>query len=249
MPLRVFGDLLADVHGVGAPDVIALHGWGRRGADFVDVLDGLNAAAFDLPGFGASAAPREVIDTRQYASLVASALDVMEAGPFTLVGHSFGGRVAVRLGAARPDLVSGMLLTGVPLLRHRPPSRPSLGYRLLRSANRLGILSDDVMERIRSRRGSVDYRNANAVMRGILVATIAETYDADLDRLQCPIHLVWGADDTEVPPGVAEGVAAQLRKNGVTVELDVLDGVGHMVPLEAPDRLRTALLTMMQQRT
>jgi pimeloyl-ACP methyl ester carboxylesterase len=147
MPLRAFGPLFGEVYGDGDPTVVALHGWARRGSDFDRVLDGFDAVAFDLPGFGATPAPAVATGAAGYAATVIEALEGMSGGPFVLVGHSFGGRVAVVVASTRPELVKGVVLTGVPLIRRRSAGGPSLGYRLLRRANRLGVVSDERMER------------------------------------------------------------------------------------------------------
>jgi pimeloyl-ACP methyl ester carboxylesterase len=110
------GRLFGSVHGVGPPAVLALHGWGRTSADFDAVLGGLDAVALDLPGFGATPPPAEPWGATGYAAAVAPVLGEA-AGPVVVLGHSFGGRVAVHLAAAHPDEVAGLVLTGAPLVR------------------------------------------------------------------------------------------------------------------------------------
>ncbi|MGZ5384735.1 MAG: alpha/beta fold hydrolase, partial [Acidimicrobiia bacterium] len=61
----VFGERFGD----GPLQVLALHGWGRDRRDFDEVLQGLDAAALDLPGFGASPAPVEAMGAAGYAGL------------------------------------------------------------------------------------------------------------------------------------------------------------------------------------
>lgn len=241
MPLRAFGPLFGQVHGDGTPGIVALHGWARRGSDFDRVLDGFDAVAFDLPGFGATPAPEVATGAAGYASGVVEALHALGGGPFVLVGHSFGGRVAAVIAATRPELVKGVVFTGVPLIRRRSAGVPSLGYRWLRWANRIGVVSDDRMERERRSRGSVDYRAASGVMRDVLVTVVNESYEAELARVSCPVALVWGADDLDVPVAVAEAARDVLSAAGVDVTLDVVPGVGHFTPSLAPAPLRTAI--------
>lgn len=217
------------------PSVVALHGWGRSSVDFDRALAGMAATAIDLPGFGASPAPDRVIGAAGYAERVAPLLEELPTPP-VIVGHSFGGRVAVALAADRPELVGGLVLTGVPLLRLTPPRRPPFGYRLARTAHRIGVLPDAWMESLRRRRGSADYRAAEGVMREVLVKAVNESYERELAALAGPVRLVWGADDTEVPPAVAERALELL--SGADGHLRVVPGVGHLLPVEAPDVLR-----------
>ncbi len=240
MALRAFagGRLFARTFGADAPRIVGLHGWGRSAADLDGVLTGLDALAVDLPGFGASPPPEEPWGAADYAAALDPVFDTLEAPP-VILGHSFGGRVAVAVAARRP--VAGLVLAGTPLLRLRPPAPASRRYRLLRAAHRRGLVSDVRMEALRRRSGSADYRAATGVMRDVLVRVVTETYESELARLTCPVRLVWGGEDREVPVEVAERARRILSDAGVAATLTVIEGVGHHVPLERPSALRAAL--------
>ena len=242
MALRVFanGALFADATGSSPPRVIALHGWARRSSDFRPVLADLDALALDLPGFGASPPPSEPIGAEGYAELVNEVLEVC-ASPPVVVGHSFGGRIAVCLAARYPERVGSLVLTGAPLIKQTPSRSPSLRYRMIRGLNRVGVVSDDRLERIRRKTGSADYRAASGVMRDILVRVINESYEPQLRALTAPVSLIWGAADREVPVGIARAAAEVIASEGREVDLEILEGIGHLLPLEAPEALRRAI--------
>jgi len=232
------GRLFGAAYGSGRPSVLALHGWGRTHRDFDATLEGLDALALDLPGFGATPPPSEGWGASDYAAAVAPVLDEM-ATPAVVVGHSFGGRVAVHLAASHPELVAALVLAGVPLVR-RPgaaPRRPARAYRVGRSLHRRGLLSERRMEALRRRYGSPDYRAATGVMRQVHVRAVNETYERELSAIACPVELVWGDDDVEVPPEVAEAARALLAHATVTT----VAGAGHLTPLTAPEALRAAV--------
>lgn len=243
MALRSFlgGDVFAEVYGETAPEVLALHGWGRRGNDFNAVLEGLSGIAPDLPGFGASPVPGDVIGADAYADIVAGLLDSFDRPP-VLVGHSFGGRVAVCLTAKHPELVGPLVLTGVPLIRLETGRRPPVTYRLAKRLNKAGLISDERLEREKRNRGSADYRAVSGVMRDILVKVVNESYEGQLARIASPVQLIWGEDDTDVPVSVAEAAQALIAD----VSLEILPGVGHFVPFQAPDALRRAIKKALQ---
>lgn len=227
--------------GSGTPSVLALHGWARSHLDFDAVLqpadgDALPALAPDLPGFGATPAPPEPWGSAQYADCVAGVLDEMSE-PVVVLGHSFGGRVAVHLAASRPERVRALVLTSAPLVRLAPPRRPATAYRIVRALHRAGLMGDERMESARRRHGSQDYAAAEGVMRQVHVRVVGESYEAQLDAIECPVVLVWGDDDTTVPLAVAEAAAGRLARS----ELVVCPGAGHLVPLTAPDALREAV--------
>ncbi len=242
MALRALADgaLFAEAYGDGSPRVLALHGWGRRGNDFAPSLAEFDALAVDLPGFGATPAPTEVLGAEGYAGLIAPVLDTFETPP-VVVGHSFGGRIAVCLAAAHPDRVASVVISGSPLLRLGPAKKPSPGYRMLRLLNRARVVSDDRMEEIRRTRGSADYRAASGVMRGILVRVVNESYEPQLKMLRNRALLLWGENDHEAPVAVAEQALRVIRQAGGTAELEVLPGIGHLVPTQAPEALARVL--------
>lgn len=232
------------------PQVVALHGWMRHGSDFDAVLDAVRepndpldgraipSIALELPGFGVSPPPLERWGTANYADVVITMLAALPA-PVVLLGHSFGARVALRIASEAPELLSGMVISGVPFsdATESGASRPRLGYRIIRAGARLGLVNDARLEAARQRYGSRDYREAEGVMRDVLVSTLQDDYMPLLPSITQRVELVWGADDTAAP--IAGAVAASRILP--LANLRVLQGVGHMVPLEAPMALRDAL--------
>jgi pimeloyl-ACP methyl ester carboxylesterase len=163
------------------------------------------------------------------------------AGPgagLVVVGHSLGGRIAVRLAAARPDLVRGLVLSGAPLVARSGASRrPPAAYRAVRALHRAHLVSADRMDRARQRHGSADYRAAQGVMREVLVRLVNERYDDAVSALACPVELVWGEDDTDVPVETARALVGAIPH----AQLTVCRGSGHLVPVSAPAELRSAV--------
>lgn len=234
------GSLFGAATGSGRPWVLALHGWRRTHTDFDSVLGGpdpLDAIALDLPGFGASPEPPEGWGAHGYASCIAKVLDDM-ADRVVVIGHSFGGRLAVHLAAEQPDRVVGVVLTGVPLLRNQGPStKPALAFRVGRALNRRGLLSDARMEEMRKRYGSADYAAASGVMRHVHVRVVNESYEEQLRSIAQPVEMVWGDDDTAAPLDMAREALGMLSSANLTV----VPGAGHLTPLTAPGDLRAAV--------
>ncbi len=232
------GTVFATRHGDGnAPRVLALHGWGRDRSDFDAVLAGTDGYAVDLPGFGHSPPPEEPWTARDYSERVVAPIVAEFPGPVVVVAHSYGGRVAVHLAAAHPELVRALVLVAVPLLRPAVRARPRLRYRALRALHRIGLLPDAAMERARRRHGSADYRSASPLMRQVLVHAVNESYETQLAAVACPAELLWGEDDTAVPVAVAE----QARELLPGAELTVVPGAGHLLPVTHPGAVRAAL--------
>lgn len=239
--LKTFADgrLFGDRTGSEPADLLALHGWRRDRSDFRVVTAGFDAVALDLPGFGASPPPDEPSGAAGYAAALRPVVDSM-AERFTIVAHSFGGRVACHLAIEHPDRVDGLVLTGVPLLHRvgRGHAKPAWSYRALRWAHRRGFVSDERMEAQRRSRGSDDYRNATGVMRDVLVTAVNEEYGGLLPRITQPVELVWARSDDAAPLEVAERAADAFPD----AQLTVLDGPAHHdLPIVSADELIQAI--------
>jgi pimeloyl-ACP methyl ester carboxylesterase len=246
--LRAYGDgnIFGEPYGEGPVRVVWLHGWARRGQDFAVAAStlarrGTASVALDLPGFGASPPPVVAGGARHYAELMAPALRNISDEPFVLVGHSFGGTVACVFTAEHPEMVRALVLTGVPLIRRGHASSSPVAYRTVRWLHKRGLVKEPRMEAARQKYGSRDYRNASGVMRDVLVARVNESYENELSRLNVPVTLLWGEEDREVPVEVANRASASI---GSTHTLQLLQGVGHLLPTEAPSDLANVVEAM-----
>ncbi len=231
------GQLFAERFGNSPPTVLALHGWARDRQDFSLALADLDAVAVDLPGFGLSPPPVDAWGTIEYAQCLLSVLQECSTQPI-VIGHSFGGRVAVRLASLFPDRIRGLVLTGVPLLRtSNSRSVPPLALRVTRNLNKKGMLPQSTVEWLRNKYGSADYRATRGLMRKIFVRVVNENYEEDLRAIRCPVQMVWGSADTETPPEIAHRAAAMIPRAEVTI----LPNIGHLVPVSAPTQVCAAV--------
>lgn len=228
------GQVIAQRWGTSPSTVLSFHGWGRTHADWRPSLGSLPTTSVDFPGFGQSRPPSEVQGSRWYAQQVAPLLD---DGPKVLVGHSFGGRVAVHLAHMRPDDVKAIVLTGAPLVKTSAPPKPKLAVRAAKFLNKRGILPDSVMEAQKQKHGSADYRAAQGVMREVLVRVLHENYDEQLRALNCPVSLVYGELDTAAPPAVAHAIGRLCSQATV----DIVPGQGHALSGPLGDRIAAAV--------
>lgn len=235
--------LETNVHDAGEGEaVLFLHGWGSEFGVFRPFLDGLaghyRALALDMPGFGGSEPPPAAWAVDDYADFVLNFLDAKEVRKAIVIGHSFGGRVAIKLASRRetPLELPKMILVDAAGIRPKKSAaamaRQSL-YKAVRNILSVGPVRrafPAALEDWRRRHASADYLNATPLMREVLVKTVNEDLTPYLPLIACPTLLVWGEHDAAVPLADAKIMEAAIPGSG----LAVVAGAGHYPFLDQP---------------
>jgi pimeloyl-ACP methyl ester carboxylesterase len=231
--------------GAGDP-VVLLHGWGASGQSFIGLRATLatsfRVVTLDLPGFGWSAPPPAAWGTPEYASHVGQLLSEVKIDTAAFVGHSFGGRVSIRLAAEQPARVARLALVASAGIRpHRGP-----GFHARQVATKIvkwffslpgwGGLGRRLIARRLERTGSRDYRAAGR-MRPTLVKLVNEDLAECLPAIQAPTLILWGSLDPEVPKSAMELMHARIAGS----RLVVFEGAGHFPFLDAPEEFGRTL--------
>ncbi|MCC5984693.1 MAG: alpha/beta hydrolase [Rhodobacteraceae bacterium] len=237
-----------------APRVVFAHGWGRSHRDFIPAAEALAPVArsvlADLPGFGASPRPKAAWDTADYADALAEALrGGLMRGPVVWVGHSFGGRIGLRMAVRHPELLSGLVLVaaaGIPRAQS-VAARLRGGWRSWRFRRLKAQAADDgALLALEERFGSADYvQSRRDGLRDIFLKTIAEDQSADLARIAVPTTLIYGGRDTETPPEIGHRMAhaipgAEYVELAPCDHISVLDRGRHQIALAVKEKLRAA---------
>lgn len=218
--------------GTSGPAMVLLHGWGRS-LEALRPLGELLAAhcqviLVDLPGFGGSPLPFAASNegggwsTEDYALRVKEWLDSQGIQRCILLGHSFGGRVSVRLAARYPRLAQGLILVGSHGLRSEKPFRHKVRARLIRLVVSLAKRVDGLVgtrlfpHYLAPRFGSRDYRSAGD-LRKTLVKTVNEDLSTLAQSIEAPTLLLWGEDDTETPPNLARNFSRLIKESDLFI--------------------------------
>jgi len=226
--------------GEGRP-VILLHGWGTSSESLTGIAkvleDRFQVYAIDLPGFGWTPPPPVAWGTREYASHVGAFMDCAGIPCASVLGHSFGGRIALALAAQAPQRVRSLVLVASAGIR----PRRGPGYALKAAAARIGKrifsfpawgrLGERIVSAVSLRTGSRDYRNAGP-MRPTLVKVVNEDLSGLLSSIRVPTLIIWGDRDQEVPRSSMEIMAQRIPGS----RLEVLQGAGHFPFVDMPDR-------------
>ena len=216
--------------GVGTP-VVILHGWGASIPAVAPIHDLLephfDTLSIDLPGFGESGQPPETWGSPEYAELVEKLLRQLNIERPVLIGHSFGGKLSILLGAR--GLASTLVLIDAAGIRGRRGPKwyaKVYSYKLARKLASLAGLKaifEPYVERARNRSGSTDYRNASGRMREILVKVVNEDVRDQLPNVTVPTLLIWGENDDATPVANAQLMERLLPDAGLVV----LENAGH----------------------
>ncbi len=216
-------------------DIVLLHGWGQNiemmrpiGDNFQDRF---RITILDFPGFGASEEPKEAWTIEDYELMLEEFLKKVNVKKPIVIGHSFGGRVAIRYSARNP--ISKLVLFGSPCIRIQ--EELSLGVKILKKLKTLPGLND-LGEYMKKFIGSRDYKAASPIMRQTLVNVVNEDLSKFAREIEEPTLLIWGTNDTEAPLNEAK----ELEKIMVDAALITLPGT-HYAYLENLPRVVTIL--------
>lgn len=203
-----------------------MHGWGGSIESFRCFADrfrkNFTVTIVDLYGFGASPHPDTPLSLDDYARGVLEIIEKEKIEEAVLIGHSFGGRVAMRL-ASKCDKVRALVLidsAGVPPRRGFRYYRKVWSYKI---KTKLGMRAD--------RAGSSDYKKLSGAMKGTFVRVVNESNLPDCDKISIPVLLLWGRKDKDTPLYMCKKLRSRLSGS----EAVTVDGAGHFCYLEKPE--------------
>jgi pimeloyl-ACP methyl ester carboxylesterase len=203
--------------------VLLLHGWGTDHTLFRPLMELLGqkyrVLALDFPGFGQSPEPAQPWDVDGYADLVLHFLAALGVEQCILLGHSFGGRVIIKLCARQLPLpvFPKVILVGAAGIRPQSSAKSSLRMRVFRAGKVLLRPFPRRLEAWRQRFGSADYKAASSRMRQVLVKTVNEDLSALLPLVQPPVLLIWGRRDTATPLADGQRMEREIPHAGLAV--------------------------------
>lgn len=212
-------------------DIVLLHGWGQN-IEMMDPIgrrmqDDFRITIIDFPGFGKSPEPPYGFTVHDYYVVLDELLKKLKVKNPILIGHSFGGRIAMIYAASKPT--SKLVLFGVPFRRSN--KKANFKLKLLKFMKKVPVIKH-LEGYVKQRIGSRDYRNATPVMRQILVNVINVNLYDYLPQIKASTLLIWGSNDGEVPLDEAKVMEGAIKDCG----LIVYEGCTHYAYLERLDQ-------------
>jgi pimeloyl-ACP methyl ester carboxylesterase len=249
------------------PPILLVHGYGDTADGWRRVVPGLvrdhRVVAIDMPPFGRSGEPPKGKLLDFYGEFFPSLLDKLELDRTTVIGHSLGGAVALRLAIENPERVDRLGLVAPAGLGSAPPwwwhaltaralwqgalSIPSplttplvrrglrtfLALRLFDNPRRL---EEEISHLVNMHGTGKDLKLLLAAGHACIDSYTGELLEQSLD-LQIPLWMLWGRGDGLVPSMHARG----FERAHPGAKVHILDDCGHYPHIELPTRFNLLL--------
>lgn len=230
---------------MGKVPIIILHGWGSSSAAWQAPKQLLKNAGFqvfvpDLPGFGEEPPPPTAWTVSDYVQFILDYTEKRQIAKFVLIGHSFGGRIAIKLAAGYPERLVALILTGAAGIRF-----VSISEKIKVKTYQLACVLGDLAFRVTPftlfrplmRKilywiaGTKDYYQArNPVIKETFKKVINEDLINVLGEIKVPTYLIWGEDDLMISPRHAYIMAEKIWGS----KLEIVKDAGHRLPYGQP---------------
>lgn len=236
----------------GSPAIVFLHGWRLQGSVWFSVWEKLLEQesdtayalyALDLPGFGKSETPRRAYALADYASVVEEFTQKLGRTHVALVGHSFGGRIALKVAAAERVPLQRLVLVGGAGFRSR-----GAVFTLKRIVAKIvkPFFFFSFMQPLRRTLyaliGAEDY-TATPKLREMFVNITREDLGPLLPQIKIPTLLVWGENDHETPVSFGE----RMRDAISGAKLIILKDAGHFCFLDRTEAFVRELVSFLNR--
>jgi pimeloyl-ACP methyl ester carboxylesterase len=177
--------------------LVYLHGWGQN----IEMMEPIakpfkknyNVLILDLPGFGKSEEPKTIWTLDYYVLMVHELIKKLDITNPVLIGHSFGGKISIIY--ASKYKVDRLILLSSPY--KVAIKKVSFKVKMLKKMAKIPGLGG-IANFFKKHMGSTDYKNASDTMRAILVKHVNTDATENLKKIDVPVIVIWGTNDTTV---------------------------------------------------
>lgn len=207
----------------GGDPVLLMHGWGCNHQTVKSIAatlePGLRIINVDLPGHGQSSEPPAVWGVEDFTSLMEKFVERLNLEKPSLIGHSFGGRIAILM-ASRNEIPKMVLVDAAGI---KPKRKLSYYWKVysFKTMKKLLLLiygkekGSRKIEELRGKKGSADYKNSSPVMRAVMSKCVNEDLKHVMPRIGASTLLIWGEDDTATPLSDAKTMESLIPDAGL----------------------------------
>lgn len=235
--------------------LLILHGWGGSSSSWVSVQKilakkGYQVIVPDFPGFGKSKTPPQPWDLKEYSDFILNLTESLGLKKFSLLGHSFGGRIAVKFTITHQDRVQSLILCDSAGIKPKPGLKTRLIFILARIGN--AVFTPRILARFKDGARNIfyiflrhkDYVKADGTMKEIMKNILAEDLLPELSQIKTKTLLIWGGIDKLVPLRYGYVFKEKIENS----ELIILPEIGHSPNLEVPKKLAEIILKFLNSK-
>jgi len=223
--------------------ILLLHGWNLSAEKFSPLVNalkekGYTAEAIDLPGFGKSKIPSRPYFLSDYVSFVEDYIAPKKWKEVVIIGHSFGGRIAIKLASQKPSFLKALILTGAPGINPVPKIKTLFFLSLAKVGDLL--LSLPIINNIRpiarkllyKAARATDFYNTDENMRDTFENIVNESLIDYMSKIRIPTLLIWGENDLIVPLYIGQRMKNMIEDS----KLEIIKEGRHGVPWTHPGK-------------
>ncbi len=231
------------VGGQGRP-LLLIHGLGSRSEDWTPempdyVSKGFRVYAIDLLGCGRTDHPDIAYTIQQQTNLIHGFLDAIHVPQADVIGWSMGGWIALQLAIEHPASVRRLVLMDSAGLSfktdltpeifepHTVPQLKELEALLVPHPHALPVFFNHALLRAMQRNFFVVHRTVESMLTG------KDLLDGQLKEIRVPVLIVWGEQDTLIPPAVGHRMHSAILQS----VLQLYSGCGHIGPATCAGRI------------
>lgn len=222
--------------------IVILHGWNLSAVKFLPLQKefkkrGYKTICIDLPGFGSTKLPNRSLTLSDYVLFIEDYLKRKKINKVNFIGHSFGGRIGIKLAFEGPQMVHSLILTGTPGINPVPKIR-SFFFLIIAKIGKvifslpfLSFLEDRIRCLLYRIARATDFYNTNKTMKETFKNIVREDIMPYLSQINIPTLLLWGEEDKIVPVGIAQKMKNIIRDS----KLIVIPNARHGLPWTHPE--------------
>ena len=227
--------------GRGDRSLIFLHGWRSNKEAWLPVEQLMENAGYrlvfiDLPGFGASEAPKRPYALHDYAETVRLFAEKLELQVHAVIGHSAGARIAAKLAAENPDFMNKLILVASGGARPAFVGLKTCLAKIAKPFFAMGFMAP-LRKKLYAAMGAEDYL-ATPDLQKTFVNIVNENLDPLLPRIKTDTLIVWGDKDATAPLTYGNHIAKLI----LNARLEIIEGAGHYCFKEHPEKFSDLLL-------
>lgn len=224
--------------------IIILHGWGLNGAKYSELSallkkEGYLVYAPDFPGFGSEPLKKESMILDDYVEFLKDYINENKIENPILIGHSFGGRVALKYAWKHKDKISKVILSGAPIIRYVPFSKKIVGGVISASGKLLNFFPVCIKNPLRKvlycSIGEWDYYKSGK-LKETFKNIISEDLIQFMREVKTPVGLIWGEEDSITPVSIAD----KIKEINPKVKSIIIPNANHGVPYRNPQEFFNA---------